>query len=169
VAARFGRNDEGKRQTMTDRPFVLDSRNINRILPHKPPAVLLDSIVEVNPGHSVLARKNITQCEPWMLGHFPGIPMLPAGMVIEAMLQACTILVYATDQFDPDTDIVLLVGLNKTKFRRAIVPGDILEIEAQLGQRRSNVWRFDVKAFVEDIVVVESGLVLSTHRRDNVF
>jgi len=153
---------------MTDRTFVLDSRNINRILPHKPPAVLLDSITEVSPGHSVLARKNITQSEPGMLGHFPGLPVFPAGLVIEAMSQACTVLAYATDQFDPDTDVVLLVGLNKTKFRRAIVPGDVLEIEARLSQRRSNVWRFDVKGFVDDIIVVESGIVLSTHRRDDI-
>jgi 3-hydroxyacyl-[acyl-carrier-protein] dehydratase len=153
---------------MTDRPFVLDSRNLNRILPHKPPAVLLDTVIEVNPGKSVLARKNVTQSEPAVMGHFPGLPVFPAGMIIEAMVQTCAILAYATDQFDPDTDVVLLVGLNKTKFRRAVVPGNVLEIEAQLGQRRSNVWRFDVKAYVEDLVVVESGLVLSTHRRDDI-
>lgn len=153
---------------MSERSFVLDSRNINRILPHRPPAVLLDCIVEVSPGHRVLARKNVTQSEAAMLGHFPGLPVFPAGLVIEAMVQACTVLAYATDQFDPDSDIVLLVGLNKTKFRRAIVPGDVLEIEVEFGQRRSNVWRFDAKAFVDDIAVVESGLVLSTHRRDNI-
>ncbi len=153
---------------MTDRQFVLDARNLNRILPHKPPAVLLDCVVEVNPGRSVIARKNVTQSEWAMLGHFPGLPVFPAGSIIEAMVQACTILAYATDKFDPDTDVVLLVGLNKTKFRRAVVPGDVLEIEAQLGQRRSNVWRFEVKAFVDDITVVESGIVLSTHRRDDI-
>jgi len=83
------------------------------------------------------------------------------------MVQACTVLAYATDKFDPATQIVLLVGLNKTKFRRAIVPGDVLEIDAHLSQRRSNVWRFEVKVFVDDFVVVESGLVLSTHDRDD--
>jgi 3-hydroxyacyl-[acyl-carrier-protein] dehydratase len=153
---------------MTDRPFVLDSHNIIRILPHKPPAVLLDRVVEVSPGQRVLARKCITQNEMSMLGHFPGLPVYPAGMIIETMLQACTVLTYATDKFDPSTQIVLLVGLNKTKFRRAIVPGDVLEIDAELTQRRSNVWRFEVKAFVDDIIVVETGLVLSTHDRDDI-
>ena len=153
---------------MTDRPFVLDSHNIIRILPHKPPAVLLDRVIEVSPGQRVLARKCVTQNEPAILGHFPGLPVFPAGMIIEAMVQACTVLAYATDKFDPATDIVLLVGLNKTKFRRAVVPGDVLEIEAELSQRRSNVWRFEVKAYVDDFVVVESGLVLSTHSRDDI-
>jgi 3-hydroxyacyl-[acyl-carrier-protein] dehydratase len=153
---------------MTDRPFVLDSHNIIRILPHKPPAVLVDRVVEVSPGQRVLARKCVTQNEMAMLGHFPGLPVYPAGMIIETMLQVCTVLTYATDKFDPATQIVLLVGLNKTKFRRAIVPGDVLEIDAELTQRRSNVWRFEVKAFVDDLVVVETGLVLSTHDRDDI-
>jgi len=153
---------------MTDRSFLLDARNVIRILPHKPPAVLIDRVIEVIPGQRVLAQKCVTQSEAAMLGHFPGLPVLPAGTIIEAMVQACTVLAYATDKFDPATDIVLLVGLNKTKFRRAIVPGDLLEIEAQLGQRRSNVWRFDVKAYVNDSIVVESGVALSTHCRDDI-
>ena len=151
---------------MTDRPFVLDSHNIIRILPHKPPAVLLDRVVEVSPGQRVLARKCVTQSELSLLGHFPGLPIYPAGLIIEAMVQACTVLTYATDKFDPATQIVLLVGLNKTKFRRVVVPGDVLEIDAELSQRRSNVWRFEAKAFIDDNIVVETGLVLSTHDRD---
>lgn len=153
---------------MTERPFVLDSHNIIRILPHKPPAVLIDRVLEVSPGQRVLARKCVTQTDPSILGHYPGLPVFPAGDIIEAMAQACTVLVYATDKFDPATDVVLLVGLNKTKFRRVVVPGDVLEIEAVLSQRRSNVWRFDVKAFVDDFIVAETGLVLSTHARDDI-
>ena len=153
---------------MTERPFVLDSHNIIRILPHKPPAVLIDRVLEVSPGQRVLARKCVTQTDPSILGHYPGLPVFPAGDIIEAMSQACTVLVYATDKFDPATDVVLLVGLNKTKFRRVVVPGDVLEIEAVLSQRRSNVWRFEVKAFVEDFIVAETGLVLSTHARDDI-
>ncbi|MCK9460980.1 MAG: 3-hydroxyacyl-ACP dehydratase FabZ [Proteobacteria bacterium] len=153
---------------MTERPFVLDSHNIIRILPHKPPAVLIDRVLEVSPGQRVLARKCVTQTDPSILGHYPGLPVFPAGDIIEAMAQACTVPVYATDKFDPATDVVLLVGLNKTKFRRVVVPGDVLEIEAVLSQRRSNVWRFDVKAFVDDFIVAETGLVLSTHARDDI-
>lgn len=151
---------------MTERSFVLDAHNVIRILPHKPPAVLLDRVVEVNPGQRVLARKAITQSDPAFMGHFPGLPVYPAVLIIEAMVQACTVLTYATDRFDPATQIVMLVGLNKTKFRRAVLPGDVLEIEAELSQRRTNVWRFEVKGFVDDTVVAETGLVLSTHDRD---
>jgi len=153
---------------MTERPFVLDSHNIIRILPHKPPAVLIDRVMEVSPGQRVLARKCISLSDPAIAGHYPGLPVFPAGVIVEAMAQACTVLVYATDKFDAATDVVLLVGLNKTKFRRAVVPGDVLEIEAELSQRRSNVWRFEVKAFVDDFIVAETGLVLSTHARDDI-
>ena len=153
---------------MTDRPFVLDSHNIIRILPHKPPAVLIDRVLEVSPGQRVLARKCVSLTDPAILGNYPGLPVFPAGVIVDAMAQACTVLVYATDKFDPTTDVVLLVGLNKTKFRRVVVPGDVIEIEAVLSQRRSNVWRFDVKAFVDDFIVVETGLVLSTHARDDI-
>ncbi len=153
---------------MTKRTQSLDIGNILRILPQKPPAVLVDAVIDLNPGKKIVAIKNITATEPYMNGHFPGLPVYPAAMLIESMLQACTILAYATDQFDAGTQVVTLIGVNKTKFKRAILPGDSVEIEGTLTQKRSNVWRFDVRCFVDDFMVAQSGLVLSVNNREDI-
>ncbi len=97
------------------------------------------------------------------------MPVYPAAMILEAMLQTCAVLAYATDQFDPGTQIVTLNGVNKTKFHITIFPGNTLEIDAELTQKRSNIWRFNVKAFVEDQVVVESGLGIAVLDRAELF
>mgnify|MGYP006306717753 CR=1 FL=1 len=154
---------------MSKREYVLDIANIIRILPQRPPAVLLDQVVELNPGSRVLATKNITISDPAFLGHFPGFPVYPGTRMLDVMVQACTVLAYATEKFDPSNDAVSLVGVNKTKFRRAVLPGEVLDVEAELTQRRSNVWRFDVTAYVDDFLVAESGIVLSIMRREDLF
>ena len=148
---------------------VLDINSIIRILPHKPPAILIDQILELAAGNRIVARKNITVTEPQFAGHFPGLPVYPAAMIIEAMLQTCAVLAYATDTFDPSTQIVTLNGVNKTKFHRTVTPGATMEIEAELTQKRSNIWRFNVQAFVDDQVVAESGLVIAILDRSDLF
>ncbi len=153
---------------MTKRTQSLDIASILRILPQKPPAVLVDAVLDLNPGKKIIAIKNITANEPCMSGHFPWLPVYPSAMLIESMLQTCSILAYATELFDPDKQVVSLIGVNKTKFKRAIVPGDTVEIEGVLTQRRSNVWRFNVRCFVDDFMVAQSGLVLSVNNREDV-
>lgn len=153
---------------MTRRTQSLDIGSILRILPHKPPAILVDAVIDLNPGKKIMAIKNITANEPCMNGHFPDLPVFPAAMLIESMIQACSILAYATDQFDSDKQVVSLVGVNKTKFKRSIIPGDVVEIEGTLTQKRSNVWRFNVRCFVDDFMVAESGLVLSVNSREDI-
>ena len=152
---------------MTKRTQSLDIGSILRILPQKPPAVLVDAVIDLNPGKKIMAIKNITANEPCMHGHFPDLPVYPAAMLIESMIQACSILAYATEQYDTDKQVVSLVGVNKTKFKRAIMPGDVVEIEGTLTQKRSNVWRFNVRCFVDDFMVAQSGLVLSVNSKED--
>lgn len=152
---------------MSRRHHVLDTASIQRILPHQSPSVLVDRVIEFSPGQRILAVKNMTIAEPGFAGHFPGQPIYPSALLIEVMVQTCTILAYATEQFDPAAEAVTLVGVNKTKFHRGVHPGDVLEIEAEMTQHRSNVWRFNVKLFVSDVEVAESGIVLSIHDRDD--
>lgn len=148
---------------------VLDINSIIRILPHKPPAILIDQILELNAGRRILAKKNVTVNEPHFDGHYPGLPVYPAPMLLEAMLQTCAVLAYATDTFDPGTQVVTLNGVNKTKFHRTVSPGAVIEIEAELTQKRSNIWRFNVQAYVDDYVIAESGLVIAVLDRSDIF
>jgi 3-hydroxymyristoyl/3-hydroxydecanoyl-(acyl carrier protein) dehydratase len=153
---------------MTQRTHGLDIESILRILPQEVPAVLLDAVIDLDPGKRIVAIKNITATEPYMNGHFPGLPVYPAAALIESMLQACTILAHATNSFDSGKQVVTLVGINKTKFKRAIIPGDSVEIEGTLTQKRSNVWRFNVRCFIDDFMVAQSGLVLSVNNREDI-
>ena len=152
---------------MSRRSFALDTSAIQRILPHSGPAILIDRVIEFTAGERILAIKNMTISDRGFEGHFRGQPIYPAALLIHCMVQTCTVLAYATEQFDPAVEAVSLVGMNKTKFSRSVVPGDVLEIEAEMTQRRSNVWRFRVKLFVSDREIAESGVVLSIHDRDD--
>jgi 3-hydroxyacyl-[acyl-carrier-protein] dehydratase len=154
---------------MTHHEQVLEARSIIGILPQRPPAVMIDSIVEIKPGQRILATKCISIADPAMRGHFPNLPVYPATLIIEAMIQTCTVLAYATEQYDPAEVAVALLGVNKSKFRRAVLPGDVLDIQADLAQRRSNVWRFDVTVHIEDFPVAEAGLAISILNREDMF
>jgi 3-hydroxyacyl-[acyl-carrier-protein] dehydratase len=152
---------------MSRRSQVLNAADIMRILPHKSPSVIVDRVIEFTPGERILAVKNMTAAEPGFAGHFPSQPIYPSALLIEAMVQTCTVLAYVTDPFDPDAAAVTLVGVNKTKFHRSVVPGDVVEIEATMTQRRSNIWRYRVKLYVADYETAESGIVLSIQDRDD--
>ena len=152
---------------MTKRSMILDTASILRILPHRGPAVHVDRVLEVTPGQRILAVKNMSITDPGFTGHFAGQPIYPAALLVHCMVQTCTILAYATEPFDPGAEAVSLVGMNKTKFSRSVVPGDVLEIEAEMTQRRSNTWRFRVKLFAADREIAESGIVLSIHDLDD--
>ncbi len=154
---------------MTHHEQVLEARNILGILPQRSPAVLIDSVVEVKPGQRILVTKCISIADPAVQGHFPNMPVYPATMMIEAMLQACTVLAYATQPYDPNEVAVALLGVNKTKFRRAVLPGDMLDIQADLVQHRSNVWRFDVTVHIDDYPVAEASLAMSILNREDMF
>ena len=146
----------------------LEPRDIISILPHKPPAVLIDCVTEVEPDKRILAIKNITVSEPALAGHFPGLPLLPNTTVVELMLQTCNLLVYATEQYELASKVVTLVGINKAKFHRALGPGATIEIEADLLRKRSNVWRFACKTYEQDIRVAEAELAISIQDRSSV-
>ncbi|MCP4679294.1 MAG: 3-hydroxyacyl-ACP dehydratase FabZ [Deltaproteobacteria bacterium] len=152
---------------MTERPEVIDVTSIIRILPHKPPATLVDRVIEVEPGERILTGKNITISEPSIAGHFPGMPMLPSGVLIEIMVQSCCLLAYATEQYNPANKIVTLIAINKAKFRRSLCPGDGIEVEANLIRKRSNVWRFKVNVYEDDHGVADCELALSIHDRED--
>ncbi len=153
---------------MSDGSHALDIGAIIRILPNKPPAILVDGVIEIKPGEQITAIKNITATEPCFAGHFPGLPILPVSSAIEIMLQTCVLLAYATEQYNPGSSIVSLRGIKKAKFHRSVFPGDSLEIVANFNSRRTNIWRFETFIYKGEKAVAEAELALSFHDRDGI-
>jgi UDP-N-acetylglucosamine acyltransferase len=127
------------------------------------PAFLFDVVLEHEPGRRLVAVKNVTVSEEFFQGHFPGAPLMPAVLTIEALAQAAGVLVLSRDELPP-TARASLRGVDGAKFRRYVVPGDRLRLEVVLGRERSRLARVQAAAYVEDQVVAEAELLLSIER-----
>jgi 3-hydroxyacyl-[acyl-carrier-protein] dehydratase len=115
----------------------LDSGQIQQILPHRDPFVLLDRVLELIPGKSVKAIKAVTQSEPWARGHFPGRPIMPGVLIIEAMAQAGAIMVLSLPE--NAGKLAVLGGVKSFRVKRMVVPGDLMEIHATQGPHRMGI------------------------------
>ena len=124
------------------------------------PFILVDAVTEHEPGGRLVAFKNVTVNEEFFQGHFPGTPLMPGVLMIEALTQAAGVLVLDRDGASP-TARVALRGVNNAKFRRQVVPGDRLRLEVTLGQARSRLAKVHASAYVEDQVVAEAELLLA--------
>lgn len=116
-------------------------------LPHRYPFLLVDRVLECRPGERLRALKNVTFNEPFFQGHFPGRPVMPGVLVIEAMAQAVCLLALETEETEPGA-VYLLAGVDKARFKRPVLPGDALELEARLVKRRRGLWMFEAEAQV---------------------
>lgn len=133
---------------------------IKTLLPHRYPFLLVDRVLEVIPGESLTAIKNITVNEPQFPGHFPKRAIMPGVLMVEAMAQAAGILAFKTDDIVPDENTTyFLVGIDKTRFKRPVVPGDQLRLEIKLKRSKRGLWVFDCQAFVEDELAVSTELM----------
>ena len=126
---------------------MIDINEIFSILPHRYPFLLIDRVVELEPGESIKAIKNVTINEPFFQGHFPGHPVMPGVLIIEAMAQAGGILAFKSA--DVENKLVYFMGIDKAKFRRPVVPGDRLELVLKVTKQRSTIWAFKGEAFVD--------------------
>jgi 3-hydroxyacyl-[acyl-carrier-protein] dehydratase len=135
----------------------LDMQAILERLPHRYPFLLVDRVLECRPGESIRALKNVTYNEPFFPGHFPGRPVMPGVMIIEALAQAAGILCFVTANVIPDhTTRFYFVGIDKARFRRPVVPGDQLRIEVDVLAWRLTAARLEGKAYVGDKVAAEA-------------
>jgi beta-hydroxyacyl-[acyl carrier protein] dehydratase FabZ len=112
-----------------------DIKDIMSVLPHRPPFLLIDRIEEVVPGERVVAIKNVTMNEPFFVGHFPGEPVMPGVLIVEAMAQAGAYAVLSMDEYKGK--LAFFGGIDKAKFRRKVVPGDTLRIEVEIIKLKS--------------------------------
>jgi len=142
---------------------VLDIAGIMKALPHRYPFLLLDRVIEWEPGERLVAIKNVTMNEPFFQGHFPGNPVMPGVLILEALAQGAAILM----KNDDDVDVVpLFMGIDKARFRRQVVPGDQLRLEVETLQKRRNVCKGAGKAFVGNELAAEAELMAMLVPRD---
>jgi len=132
---------------------MMNIREIQKILPHRYPFLLIDRIVEIAPKAKAVGLKNVTANEQFFQGHFPGYPIMPGVLIIEAMAQVAGILAF---QSGAQGNSVYFMSVEKAKFRKPVVPGDQLRFEVNIIQNRSNVWKFSGQAFVDEQVVAEA-------------
>ena len=138
---------------------VYDIQKIMQYLPHRYPFLLIDRVEEVVPGEKVIALKNVTINEPFFQGHFPGIPVMPGVMILEAMGQAGGVLVYESLQEKKENMLVFFTGIDKARFRKPVVPGDQLIFELKLLRKRKNFIRMAGVATVDGNKVAEAELM----------
>ena len=132
---------------------MLNQLEIQKMLPHRYPFLLIDRIVEIEPNVKAVGLKNVTINEPFFQGHFPRNPIMPGVLIIEAMGQVAGLLAFLSGL---KSKSVYFMSIEKAKFRKPVIPGDQLRLEIKVLKRRNNVWRFFGEAFVDDKLVSES-------------
>ncbi|HEY1461381.1 MAG TPA: 3-hydroxyacyl-ACP dehydratase FabZ [Casimicrobiaceae bacterium] len=138
----------------------MDIGEIRRHLPHRYPFLLVDRVLECVPGQRIKAIKNITANEPFFQGHFPAYPVMPGVLIIEALAQVSVILVYRTLNRLPDEkSLIFFAGIDDARFKRQVIPGDQLQLEATQVRLVRGVGKFDVRATVGDALVAQAQLL----------
>ncbi|GAB3683428.1 3-hydroxyacyl-ACP dehydratase FabZ [Salinisphaera aquimarina] len=135
-----------------------DIRTIMRQVPHRFPFLLVDRVLECEPGKSITAIKNVTINEPFFPGHFPGHPVMPGVLILEALAQAGLILGMRTVDASDGT-IVYFAGIDKARFKRQVIPGDQLLLKIVIGSAKKRIWRFDAEAWVGDELACRAQLM----------
>lgn len=138
---------------------MLSIEEIMTLIPHRYPFIMIDRIIELVPGKHCTALKNVTINEPYFQGHFPGNPVMPGVLILESMAQAGAFLVLNTVE-DPLKKNMLFTAVEKSKFRKPIVPGDQVRIEMKLIKIRMNAVKLGGVAYVDDKIVAE-GLIMA--------
>ena len=139
----------------------LDISGILERLPHRYPFLMVDRVLDVVPGKSIVGLKNISFNEAYFQGHFPGHPVMPGVLIIEALAQAGGLLAYETAAAEERIWILYLVGIEETRFKHTVRPGDQLTLRVELVKRRRNLWRFSGVAEVDGKLVAEAQILMA--------
>jgi len=134
---------------------VLDIREIERILPHRYPFLLVDQVDEID-GDRIVARKLVSRNEPHFEGHFPGHPVMPGVLILEALAQAGALLAARAVSFDPAKQVIYFMAIDKAKFRKPVVPGDVLRLEVTPLRKGGAIWKMRGEAKVGEAIVAEA-------------
>jgi 3-hydroxyacyl-[acyl-carrier-protein] dehydratase len=136
---------------------VIDINEIMQLLPHRYPFLLVDRVLEFEPSKRVVGIKNVTSNEPFFVGHFPGKPIMPGVLIVEAMAQTGGILAFKS--FPEMKGSVLFIGIDNARFRRPVIPGDQLKMVVNVVKHKKEIWVFEGKAYVGDELVAEAKIM----------
>jgi len=143
--------------TESKAPTTLDVEGIKARIPHRYPMLLIDRVEDIVAGESCTGIKSVTPDEPYFKGHFPGHPIMPGVLIIEAMAQtSATLVVASMNGVTCDTHIVYFMTVEDARFRSPVYPGDVLRIKVKKERTRGNVWKFKGEAYVKDKLCAEA-------------
>ena len=145
---------------MTDKKTI-DIEGISERLPHRFPFLLVDRVLDLTPGKSIVAVKNVSINEAYFQGHFPGHPVMPGVLILEALAQAGGLLAYETATAEERISILYLVGIEESRFKQIVRPGDQLTLRVELVKQRRNLWRFTAVAEVDGKAVAEAQILMA--------
>lgn len=141
---------------MSENTLPIDIGRIMEMIPHRYPILLVDRVLELTPGEGAVSLKNVTMNEPHFNGHFPGFPVMPGVLIIEAMAQTAAIVVVDALGADAEGKVVYFMTIDNARFRKPVVPGDSMHIHVDKVRARGPVWKFSGKAMVGDVVCAEA-------------
>ncbi|MEZ0575475.1 3-hydroxyacyl-ACP dehydratase FabZ [Halodesulfovibrio aestuarii] len=146
---------------------ILDIRQILDLLPHRYPFLLVDRVLDYTPLESIDAYKNVTMNEPFFQGHFPGIPVMPGVLIMEALAQAGGLLVLKSTDMPLEDKLFLFTGMEKVRFRRPVYPGDKLELKCRLIRHKLKLWKMEGKAYVDGVLAAEAEMTAAIMNKED--
>jgi len=145
----------------------MDIKGILDHLPHRYPMLLIDRVIDVKPGESILAIKNVSINEPFFTGHFPHHPVMPGVLILEAMAQAAAITSFTAAGKKPDDNTVYyFVGIDGARFKRVVEPGDQLVLNVTFERYMRGIWKFKARAEVDGVTAAEAELMCTVKSTD---
>jgi 3-hydroxyacyl-[acyl-carrier-protein] dehydratase len=144
-------------QTISEGGATIDIHRIVEMIPHRYPFLLVDRLVDVIPGESATGIKNVTANEPFFQGHFPGRPVMPGVLIVEAMAQTAAVIVVASLGGTAEGKLVYFMTIENARFRKPVGPGDQLRLMCRKERQRGNVWKFTGETYVDETVVAEAA------------
>jgi len=146
--------------------MLMDINEIKEYLPQRYPFLLVDRVLELTLGESIVALKNVTGNENHFNGHFPELPIMPGVLIIEAMAQAAGILGFKTlDKKPSEGSIYMFAGVDEARFKRQVIPGDQLILKAQYVSDKKGLWKFECQAYVEDKLAASATILCIDRQR----
>ncbi len=145
--------------------ILMDAREIKRYLPHRYPFLLVDRVVSLIEGESIVAYKNVSINEDVFNGHFPQLPVFPGVLIVEALAQASGILGFKTmDKTPEDGSVYLFAGADNVRFKRQVVPGDQLQLESRIVSEKRGIWKFACEASVGGSIVTKADILCADRK-----